>query len=123
MFIEGRHILVLSAHTLRELEGAPEAVRKNLLRVPESHVIILRDSEEAAHLADAYLEHGVVGEGWRADALHVALATVGATDVLVSWNFQHIVNLGKIRHFNAVNLECGYNLLEIRTPKEVLQYE
>jgi hypothetical protein len=31
--------------------------------------------------------------------------------------------LGKIRLFNAVNLERGYGLLEIRTPKEVLDYE
>lgn len=123
MLIEGRHILVLSAHTLRELEGAPESVRKNLLRVPTEHQMVLQDSVEAAQLADAYLEREVVGEGSRSDALHVALATVGGADVLVSWNFKHIVNLGKIRHFNAVNLERGYNLLEIRTPKEVLEYE
>ena len=38
----------------------------------------------------------------------------------VSWNFRHIVNLGRIRLFNAVNLEEGYGLIEIRTPKEVL---
>ena len=55
--------------------------------------------------------------------LHVALATIGRVDVLVSWNFQHIVNLGRIRLFNAVNLEEGYGLIEIRTPKEVLSGE
>jgi hypothetical protein len=49
----------------------------------------------------------------------VALATIGRVDVLVSWNFRHIVNLGRIRLFNAVNLELGYGTLEIRTPKEV----
>jgi len=57
----------------------------------------LEDSVESAHLADSYLAHGIVGAGSKADALHVALATVGASDVLVSWNFKHIVNLGKIR--------------------------
>lgn len=61
--------------------------------------------------------------GSRADALHVALASVGGADVLVSWNFKHVVNLGKIRSFNAVNLEQGYGLIEIRTPKEVLSDE
>ncbi len=48
---------------------------------------------------------------------------VGRTDVLVSWNFKHIVNLGRIRRFNAVNVECGYAMLDIRAPKEVLEYE
>jgi len=122
-FIVGSHVLVLSDHTLRELEGAPNAVWKHLERVPEEHQILLEDSDEAAHLADSYLAHGIVGAGSKADALHVALATVGAADVLVSWNFKHIVNLGKIRLFNAVNLEQGYGFLEIRTPKEVLDYE
>jgi hypothetical protein len=64
-----------------------------------------------------------MGPGSRSDALHVALATIGRVDVMVSWNFKHIVNLGKIRMFNAVNLEQGYGFIEIRTPKEVLSGE
>ncbi len=69
------------------------------------------------------MAHGIVGPGSRSDAFHVALATIGGVDVLVSWNFKHIVNLGRIRLFNAVNLEQGYGLVEIRTPKEVLYEE
>ncbi|MCA9413923.1 MAG: PIN domain protein [Candidatus Omnitrophica bacterium] len=121
-FIEGVHTLMLSAHTLRELEGAPSGVRDHLLKVPIEHQIVLEDSEDAAELAEAYLEHGVVGPGSKADALHVALATLGHASVLVSWNFKHIVNLGRIRQFNAVNVSFGYGILEIRTPKEVLDY-
>ncbi len=122
-FIEGTHTLVLSAHTLRELQGAPDAVRRRVLEVPEEHQILLADTPEAAELAEAYLQRGCVGPGSRADALHVALATAGRVDVLVSWNFRHIVNLGRIRLFNSVNLEEGYGTLEIRTPAEVLEYE
>jgi hypothetical protein len=70
-----------------------------------------------------YLAHGIVGPGSHSDALHVALATIGRVDVLVSWNFKHMVNLGRIRLFNPVNLEQGYGLVEIRTPKEVLYEE
>jgi len=64
-----------------------------------------------------------IGPGSRPDALHVALATIGRVDVLVGWNFRHIANLGKIRLFNAVDLEQGYGLIEIRTPREVLADE
>lgn len=122
-FIDGRYLLVLSTHTLRELRGAPEEVRKNLLDVPEEFQVILEDSPEAAKLADAYLKRGVLGPGSRADALHVALATIGRADVLVSWNFKHLVNLSKIRLFHSVNIEWGYGTIEIRSPREVLQYE
>jgi hypothetical protein len=68
-------------------------------------------------------EHRVVGPGSRSDALHVALSVVSNCDVLVSWNFKHIVNLGRIRLFNAVNLEKGYRPMEIRSPKEILIHE
>jgi hypothetical protein len=122
-FIRGLDTLVLSAHTLRELQGAPEAVRNRVIQVPEANIIVLPDSDEAHELADAYLARGVVGPGSRADALHVALATVGRVDVIVSWNFRHIVNLGRIRLFQSVNLEKGYGLIEIRSPTEVLEYE
>ena len=120
LFIKGIFIQVLSQHTLRELSGAPENVRGHLLDVPAAHQIILSDTAEADALAEAYLAHGIVGPGSRSDALHVALATVAHVDVLVSWNFKHIVNLDRIRLFNAVNLEQGYGLIEIRTPREVL---
>ena len=123
LFIEGAYIIVLSEHTLRELQGAPESVRARLLDIPEAHQIVLVDTPEADALAEAYLDHGIVGPGSRSDALHVALTTIGRVDVLVSWNFRHIVNLGRIRLFNAVNLEQGYGLIEIRTPKEVLSGE
>ena len=120
-FVKGEHMMVLSELVLKELRGAPKAVRDRLLEVPESHQVIIPESDEALRLADAYLERGILGEGSRADAEHVALATVGRVDVLVSWNFKHIVNLGRIRLFNAVNLEHGYGILEIRSPKEVME--
>lgn len=122
-FIKGTFIQVLSEHTLRELQGAPESVRARLLEIPEASQIVLTDTPDSDALADAYLAHGIIGPGSRSDALHVALATIGRVDVLVSWNFKHIVNLGRIRLFNAVNLEQGYGLIEIRTPREVLADE
>jgi hypothetical protein len=122
-FVRGAHTLLLSAHTLRELDQAPEPVRRRITEVPLANLLVLADTEEAAGLAEAYLRRGVVGPGSRADALHVAIATVGRADVLVSWNFKHIVNLGRIRLFHSANIELGYPALEIRTPAEVLRYE
>ena len=118
-FQVGDMTLVLSELTLRELEAAPEEVRKILGRVPQAHIEPLSLSFEAEELAAAYIKDGAIGERMRADALHIALATVARVDVLVSWNFKHIVNLKRIHAYNAVNLKNGYQLLEIRTPREV----
>jgi hypothetical protein len=61
-----------------------------------------------------------VTESYLVDAQHIAMATIKRVDVLVSWNFKHIVNLIRIRLYNSVNLKNGYPLLEIRSPQEVL---
>jgi hypothetical protein len=122
-FRAGRHTLVLSEHTIRELRDAPPAVRNRITEIPRENQVVLPDQPEAAALAEAYLKHGVLGPGSYSDALHIALATIRRVDILVSWNFRHIVNFGRIRLFNAVNLEEGFGTLEIRTPKEVLDYE
>jgi len=75
---------------------------------------------EADALAAEYIRDGAVGMNQRADALHIAIATLARVDVLVSWNFKHIVNLRRIHAFNAVNLKQGYPVLEIRNPREVI---
>ena len=68
------------------------------------------------------MEREIVSENYRDDAIHVAVATVSGVDILVSWNFRHIVNFQKIRKFNAVNMSEGYQILDIRSPKEVIEY-
>jgi len=59
---------------------------------------------------DNKCKEGVVSEGYLVDAQHIAIATVNRIDVLVSWNFRHIMNLTRIRLYNSVNLKYGYPL-------------
>lgn len=80
-------------------------------------------TSEAVTLADAYQTHGILTPKYYDDGLHIALATIAQVDVLVSWNFQHIVNFHRIRLFNAVNLSLGYNVVQIFSPLEVVTDE
>ncbi len=123
MFKTGVAILVLSDLTLLELQGAPASVQAVLEEVPEAHREYVELTEEATGLAQRYIDAGVIGAAKRVDAQHIAIATISRVEVLVSWNFRHIVNLQRIRGYNAVNLRDGYPLLEIRTPQEVIRYE
>ncbi|HEX2164648.1 MAG TPA: PIN domain-containing protein [Thermoanaerobaculia bacterium] len=115
--------LVISEMTIAELEAAPDEVRGILRQVPTDEVELLLVTPEADELAAAYLADGAIGARMRADALHIAAATIARVDVLVSWNFRHIVNLQRIHAYNSVNLKRGYPLLEIRTPREVVPHE
>ena len=74
-------------------------------------------------MASLYIKENVVGLTSISDCIHIALATINNADVLVSWNFKHIVNVSRIRGYNSVNYKLGHKILEIRTPREILSYE
>ena len=119
-FKQEKKDLVISDLTLQELEGAPERIRSALDMINRDRIEFIKLNNESLSLADEYLSSGILGPGSMADAQHIAMATVYNVDVLVSWNFKHIVNFNRIRSYNSVNLKKGYGLIEIRTPLEVL---
>jgi hypothetical protein len=112
--------LLISDVLIDELTSAPDAVAEELASLPSTCMERIESTAETAELRDRYLGAGVVGPSAAADAHHVALATVSRADVMVSWNFKHLVHLGKIRAFSAVNLQEGYAPVDIRSPREVV---
>lgn len=119
-FRAGKKFALLSDLLQLELEEAPTKVQRLLSELPETSVEFLSLDEESIALAGEYIQDGAVAESSLSDARHIAIATIARADVLVSWNFKHIVNLNRIRRFNAVNMKLGYPTIEIRSPSEVL---
>lgn len=78
-------------------------------------------TRESDRLADRYVAEKVIGRTSLADCQHIAIATINNAEVLASWNFKHIVNLNRIRGYNSVNLKEGLRILEIRSPKELIE--
>ena len=120
---KGKFILIVSDLLEAELLRAPDFVKKLLLSFPDKQKEKIKLSQEAIDLADKYIEAKVVGKTSRADCQHIAMATVHKADVLVSWNFKHIVHFDKIRQFNAVNEKYGYRPIQIYSSREVANYE
>ncbi|HQU37084.1 MAG TPA: hypothetical protein PLR65_10900 [Anaerolineales bacterium] len=119
-FRAGKKLALLSDLLQLELEEAPTKVQRLLSELPETSVEFLSLDEESIALAGEYIQDGAVAESSLSDARHIAIATIARADVLVSWNFKHIVNLNRIRRYNAVNMKLGYPTIEIRSPSEVL---
>jgi predicted nucleic acid-binding protein len=120
---KGEFKVIYSRLTDIELKPAPERVRDLALSLSQQTVEFIDISDQALELANQYLKEKVVGKTSQSDCIHIALATLHNADVLVSWNFKHIVNLQRIRGYNAVNYKFGHKILEIRTPREILEYE
>jgi predicted nucleic acid-binding protein len=121
-FRNGTFQPLLSEVIAAEIEQAPETVQLIYAELASLNAEILTIDNSALELADEYQERNILTPNFYDDGLHIALATVAEADLLVSWNFKHIVRFDKIRLFNAVNLEFGYKSLEIFSPREVTTY-
>lgn len=109
--------------TIGELENAPQRVRDFFNKLPIDSLENVFMTDESLELAKDYINEKVVGRTSFDDCVHIALATINKADILVSWNFKHIVNIYRIRGYNSVNSQRGYKPLEIRSPKDIVDYE
>ena len=112
-------VVLVSSVSLDEMAAAPQKVREMFAELSAGHIMEVPVNDEIRELAQAYIEAGVLSERWRDDATHVAAATVARADLIVSWNFRHIVNFDRIRKFNGVNALHGFPALDIRSPLEM----
>jgi len=117
--IEGKYTGVFFEVTIKELIKAPPEVREvfeKIIKICEKVEI----TEHVSKLADEYIRNKIITQKYVDDAAHIAYATVNNVDVLVSWNFRHIVNYNKIIQFNAVNIKNGFKQLQIYSPRELI---
>jgi predicted nucleic acid-binding protein len=118
---KGAFIIILSRLTDVELQKAPRHVQDLAKSIPSDQIEFVEISEPAIKLSELYIKENVVGKSSISDCLHIAIATLLNADVLASWNFKHIVNLTRIRGYNSINYRQGLKILEIRTPREILE--
>ena len=119
---DGRFSLLISDVTRQEIGFAPAHVQSHFEQLL-AFVELIAVDERVLALRDAYLAAQIVSPQWADDATHVAAATVAGADLIVSWNFRHIVHFDKVRLYNAVSVFQGYRPVDIRSPLEVIDYE
>lgn len=115
--------VILLSITQKELEGAPQRVKNLVIELNPDNIQLVKSPDEAYGLAQAYLDEGIVGPTSSADCLHIATATVFMANILVSWNFKHIVIVDRIKGYKLINLRDSYHQLDIRSIRELLKYE
>jgi predicted nucleic acid-binding protein len=119
----GQIICVYSDLTETELLNAPAQIKDYFKKLPKQYLERVSVNDEILSLATRYITEKVVGQTSFDDCVHIATATVVKADILVSWNFKHIVNVYRIRGYNSINIRANYPVLEIRSLKEIIEYE
>lgn len=86
-----------------------------------SDLMVLETLPEADVLAQKLVDADAIPKNYRADAQHIALATVHRVEYLVSWNHKHIVNANKLQQINRVCQQAGWQPTIICTPIELME--
>lgn len=113
-------IAVISDVTIKEIEIAPSYIYQLFQKIIETDIEMIEIDDDIEFLANKYIDNKVVSDKFKEDALHIAAASINKVDLLVSWNFKHIVNYRRINLYNSINLMYGYSIIDIRSPREVV---
>ena len=110
--------LVVSAIVLRESAAGDPAVAAKRLALADG-IELLEISTGVETLADSLLARGLVPRTVPDDALHIAVATVGAADYLLTWNLRHLAGAFARRQIERELRRLGYEPPTICTPEEL----
>ena len=113
-----RHEKLCSDLTIEELGQARSGLREKLLGLAQGFTVI-NLTDEMRELAKLYVREGLVPSKYFADALYIAAAVLGGADILVSWNFKHLVKRSTRLLVNYINANQGLRTIEILAPPEV----
>jgi len=76
---------------------------------------------EIINLANLYRKEILTNE--INDTIHIACASFNKLDIIVSWNFKHIVNFKTINSIHKINKENKFNIIEILSPQNLGGYK
>ena len=116
--------IYISELTLREIQNCPEPKRSKLLKELSSiNFGYIKINKAIKSLAEHYISQNIIPVKYKDDALHIAIATLSNCDIILSWNFKHMVKLKTIREVNNINRQLGYKTINIMAPSELIKKE
>lgn len=109
---------------LDEIGHCKEDKQKILLSYLQQikHTVVPID-ENTIGLAEKFIDFGVLKRKSFDDCRHIACAILSGCDIIISWNFKHIVNVKTIRGIKVITTLEGYKDLLIYPPSALLEEE
>ncbi len=103
----------------KEIKAVSNEELKNKMKALLKNRVKIEITREVRELTKIYIEEGLVPEKFENDALLLALTSVYSLDILVSWNFKHLVKRKTRLGVNLINLREGYRAIEVLAPPEL----
>ena len=113
----GEYEVFISPVVMLELANCAEPKQSFLAeRLQAIQRTELQESDEVLDLAAQYLKAGILPPKSVRDRQHIAYACVYSCDMIISWNFKHMVNYTTMSGVKSVNALAGYKEMPIYTP-------
>lgn len=107
----------ISQLVVKELQSHPNSIRrKELLQLIQNFKTLSIESKEIKNLAQKYIQKKIIPKNYWEDALHLACASVYGLNILVTWNYAHLLKLETRKKVNVVNALLGYKPIELVEP-------
>ena len=121
----GYYDAFISEVVLRELGDCKEEEKRNQLigHLSEIKYNLITIDDNVVDLAEKIVSNGILKKKNIDDCQHIAAAILSDCDIIISWNFKHIVNVKTIRGIKVITTVEGYKDLLIYQPTALLNEE
>jgi len=118
----GEYDVVLSEVVFDELARCVDFKKRQLTdflqRIRYDRV---ESNNDTVALASKFVDFGILREKSFDDCRHIATALVSGYDIIVSWNFRHIVNAKTIRGTRVITMLEGFKDIMICSPSMLIK--
>lgn len=119
----GKYEVIISSLAIREISQCKEEKQERLMDYIE--MINYTDyeiNEETRELAQLVIEEGILTPKSIDDATHIAAALLSESDIILSWNFKHLVNIDTINGIRKICFNKSFNkFIDIYAPNVLLK--
>ena len=120
----GKYDVVIGATVFEEIEECTEEKKEILYDyLSRINYEIVEKTEEIKKLANEIIEQGILKKKNMDDCEHIATAILSDCNIIVSWNFKHMVNVNTINGIRTITLAKRYNTIDIYPPNLLLKGE
>ena len=120
----GLYDVVISDVTLDEINDCPEPKRTLLydfLSIIDFELIEVDPTTQ--DIAIKFVQNNILTTKSLDDCRHIACAIVNECDIIISWNFKHIVNYRTMKGVKLISAITGYKEVMIQTPTILISKE
>ena len=120
--IDDKYDIFISTTTVSEIEACKEPKREMMLeKIRMIKFNILSETKEVTELANEYIKNNVLSSSNFDDCLHISFAVINECDLIISWNFKHLVNYKTIKNVKIVNSINNYKEIGIISPTMIIE--